>query len=215
MKNMRWLIAVLLVGALKGPAMAYTPPTDDQIAGVLADHSQLNTLLQGASPEQAASVVAKALAKLDQASLPPGSKSQTAALLYTRALLLSGESAPQMAGSLASQVKAELLPVLAAATAIAVGSGDGAVIAAIGKAAGSNAAAVDAIADAAANPSGALGEDTVALVQQLVIELRGVAAPVIPPPATAAMNLVPPIVPQNQNTPPPPAPPVADEYENQ
>jgi hypothetical protein len=211
-KKMRCLVAVLLMGALTGSSMAYTPPTDDQIAGVLADHSQLNVLLQGANPDQAAAVVAQALAKLDQANLPAGSKSQTAALLYTRALLLSGESAPQMAGSLASKVKPEVLPVLSAATAIAVGSSEGSVFAAIAKAAGSNAAVVDAIAAAAANPASALGEDSVALVQQLVIELRGVAAPVIPPPATAPMNLVPPIVPQGTQT---PAPPVADAYANQ
>lgn len=212
MKTMRWLMTVLLMGTLAVPAMAYTPPTDDQIAGVLADHSQLNALLEGATPDQAASVVAQALAKLDQSTLPAGGKSQTAALLYARALLLSGESAPQFAGSLAGQVKAELLPVLAAATAIAVGSSDGPVVTALAKAAGSNAAAAEAIMAAANDPVSALGEDSVALVQQLVIELRGVAAPVIPPPATAAMNLVPPIVPRGQVV---QTPPVADPYANQ
>lgn len=213
MKTSSWLLSVLMTGAMAVSALAFVPPTDDQIGGVLADHSQLNALLVDANPEQIASVVGRALNDINSATLSAASKSQTAALLYTRALLLSGEKAPQMVAGLAGQIDAKLLPVIAASTAIAMGSSEGPVFTALVDAAGAGAAG--AITAAAADPSTVMDADSIALVQQLVIELRGVAAPVIPPPSTAPMNLVPPIVPQNTTAPTPPAPPVADTYQNQ
>lgn len=211
MKKSVWVVTMMLVGLLAAPAMAWVAPTDDQIAGVLADHTQLNTLVQGANPNQIATVVSRVIAQVNASSLPEASKSQVVALIYTRGFLLAGEGAPQMVDSLAGQVDAKVLPVLAAATAVAVGNTEGAVVDTLVQAAGAGTAAGQAVAEAAQDPASALSADSLALVQQLVIELRGVAAPVIPPPATAALNLVPPIVPLGVTQPPP----VADTYINQ
>lgn len=210
MKKMVAVVALLLVGSMLSPAMAWVAPTDDQIAGVLADHTQLNTLVQGANPNQIATVISRALAQVNASALPEASKAQVVALIYTRGFLLAGEGAPQMVDSLVGQVDAKVLPVLAAATAVAVGNTEGQVINTLVQAADAGSAAGQSVAEAAQDPASALTADSLALVQQLVIELRGVAAPVIPPPATAALNLVPPIVPQGLTQ-----PPVADPYVNQ
>lgn len=207
MKTSHWFAAIVTM-ALLSPAFGYVPPTDDQIERILADHSQLNAVLIGASPAQAAETVVRALAELEASTIPASSKQQNAALLYVRALLLSGENAPAMVGNLADQIGKELLPVLAAATAVAVGASDGPVFASLQKAAGSA-----NLGGAAADPVSVLGEDLVSLIQQLVIDMRGVAAPVIPPPPTAPMTLVPPIVPRGAGAPTPP--PVASTYVNQ
>lgn len=204
MKKM--MIALLSLGVVTS-AMAYVTPTEDQIDRILADHSQLNAALQGASPAQAAETVSRALAEINSSTVPPASKQQTAALLYVRALLLSGENAPDMAGALAGLVEKDFLPTMAAATAVAVGSAEGPVSSSIQQTGGSG------LASAANDPASVLGPDLIALIQQLVIELRGVAAPVIPPPATAPLSLIPPIVPRGAGAPTPP--PVASTYVNQ
>ena len=208
------LLAWMLTGALAMPALAaYTPPTDDQIAQVVANHTQLNTLIQGANAEESAAVVARAIASVQSSTLTPAGKTQATALLHTRALLLSGENAPKMEAALAGQVdKSVVLPVAAASTAIAVGSTEGPVMASITQAAGPGTDAAKSVTAAAVDPASVLGADTVALVQQLVIELRGVAAAVVPPPATSPANLVMPVVPRNvQQT----APPTATQYTGQ
>lgn len=207
MKTSFWTVLVL-TAALSAPAFGYVPPTDDQIERILADHSQLNPLLVGASPAQAAETVVRTLAELESSTIPAASKQQNAALIYVRALLLAGENAPAMVGNLADQIGKDLLPTFAAATAIAVGASDGPVFASLQKAAGD----VN-LGGAISDPVSVLGEDLVALIQQLVIDLRGVAAPVIPPPPTAPMQLVPPIVPRGAGSPTPP--PVASTYVNQ
>ena len=207
--KMTSVFAALVAAAVVSPAMAFTPPSDEQITAVLADHTQLNALIADASPAEAASVVSRAFAGLEESVVPPASRDQAAALLYTRALLLSGENAPAMVQSLAGQINQEVVPVIASATAIAVGSTEGPVFSAMTAAVGADSPAAANIGPAAANPVGVLGEDNVALVQQLVIELRGVAAPVIPPPQTAPRNIVPPLVPVGEGAatpPPPPAP---------
>ena len=201
---MKSLIAVVLAGALALPALSYTPPTDEQVAQVVANHSQLATVIQGASPEESAAVVARAIAAVQASTLTTEGKAQATALLHTRALLLSGENAAKMESSLAGKLDKSLLPVIAASTAIAVGNTEGPVMTAITQAAGPSAQGVNA---AAVDPAAVLGADSVALVQQLVIELRGVAAAVVPPPATAPANLIPPIVPESVRTPTPPAAP--------
>lgn len=212
MKKSSLLIALMMTAAAMVPAMGYVPPSEDQIAQVLANHAQLNPLIQGASPSEAASVVSRALAGVENSTAPAAGKTQAAALLYTRALLLSGENAPAMVKALAAQIDQKLVPPIAAATAIAVGGAQGPVFDALVQAVGAGTDAAKGVAAAAADPASVLGAETVALVQQLVIELRGVAAPVIPPPATAPMNLIPPIVPRGTTA---PQPPVADTYENQ
>lgn len=209
----KYSMTVLLAAALALPAFSYTPPTDDQIAQVVANHTQLNTLIQGASPEEAAVVVARAIASVQSSTLSPAGKTQATALLHTRALLLSGENAPKMETALAGQVdKSVVLPVAAASTAIAVGSTEGPVMASITQAAGAGSDAAKSVAAAAVDPASVLGADTVALVQQLVIELRGVAASVVPPPSTAPLNLVLPVVPRNVQQ---PTPPTATQYTGQ
>jgi hypothetical protein len=155
-------------------------------------------------------VVSRVLAELKSSSLPLSGQKQTAALIYTRALLLSGEDAPKMVASLAGQVDKELLPVFAAATSLAVGVSEGPVFNSLSEAAGADGA--KGIGSAASDPSSVMDADSIMLVQALVIELRGVAAPVIPPPATSPMNLVPPIVPEGRTA---SQPPVANVYENQ
>lgn len=207
MKVMGFVSLLLFVAGVTTSALAYVTPTDEQIEAILADHGQLNAALQGASPAQAAETVVRTLAELESSMLPASSKQQNAALLYVRALLLSGDNAPALAESLAGQVDQNLLAIFAASTAIAVGSSEGPVFDSLQKAAGEQASAV---AGAAADPISTLGPDLVAMIQQLVIELRGVAAPVIPPPATAPLSLIPPIVPRGAG-----APPVASTYVNQ
>lgn len=85
-------------------------------------------------------------------------------------------------------------------------------MASITQAAGAGSDAAKSVAAAAVDPASVLGADTVALVQQLVIELRGVAASVVPPPSTAPLNLVLPVVPRNVQQ---PAPPTATQYTGQ
>lgn len=211
MKKITVMMALLAAVALGMPALAYEAPTDAQIQNILANHSEMDAILNGASPAQAAETVMRTLVELESSTIPSASKQQTAALLYTRALLLMGENAPAFAQSLASQVDPSLLAPFAASTAIAVGGGEGPVFESLVAPAGSEASSVAA---AAADPVAALGVDGVSQIQQLVIEMRGVAAPVIPPPATAPMNLVPPIVPEGRGGPGAP-PPVATGYVNQ
>ncbi len=208
MKRISAVISLAMVSAWAVSSFAYAPPTSEQIEQVLADQTVLNTLVQGATPAQTAETIVMTIAEIEGLTLPAASKQQTAALLYVRGLLLSGENAPAMVESLAGQVGKDLLPVLAAAGAVAVGNAEGPVFTPLVSAAGPESG--PAVSAAAADPVSVLGADLVALIQQLVIELRGAAAPVIPPPATAPMNVVPPIVPQDQG-----APPVARTYVNQ
>lgn len=203
-----WAAALMAGWAVS--SFGYAPPTDEQIERILADHTVLNTVVQGATPAQTAETLVMTIAEVEGLRIPASSKQQTAALLYVRGLLLSGENAPVMVNSLAGQVGKDLLPVLAAASAVAVGSTEGPVFTPLVAAAGAESA--QAVTLAASNPESVLGADTIALIQQLVIELRGTAAPVIPPPATAPMNVVPPIVPQGLGA---PQPPVATTYSNQ
>ena len=205
-------IVMLLAGlvVMTSARGAFTAPGADQISAIVADHSLLNAVIQDANAGQIAGVVGQALNKVNSGAGVLSSKSQQTALLYTRALLLSGENAGEMVSELIGQVDPSQLPVIAAATAIAMGSSEGPLFTSLGKAAG---AGSDAVMAAAVDPASVLDEESMALVQQLVIELRGVAAAVIPPPATAPMNLVPPIVPQSpEGTAPPP---VAPPYVNQ
>lgn len=210
MKKVSAILSVALVCGWTVPAFAYAPPTDEQIERILADHTVLNTVVQGATPAQTAETIVMTIAEVEGLRIPASSKQQTAALLYVRGLLLSGENAPVMVNSLAGQVGKDLLPVLAAATAVAVGSNEGPVFTPLVSAAGADGG--QAVSFAATNPESVLGADLVAMIQQLVIEMRGTAAPVIPPPATAPMNVVPPIVPQGLGA---PQPPVATTYVNQ
>lgn len=213
MKLMKFALIACLTAMSVMPVLAWDAPTDSQIATVLADHTQLVPLVQGASPSQLASVISRALAQVDASTLPVASKEQVSALIFTRGLLLSGESSQQMVSSLAGQVNPNVLPVLAASTAVAVGNTEGVVMDALINAAGAGTEAAAAVAVAAQDPTTALSADSLALVQQLVIEMRGVAAPIIPPPATAPYNLVPPVVPQGEGIPTPP--PVAGTYTGQ
>jgi hypothetical protein len=211
MKKVMQMLAVLVTVATVIPAMGYEPLTDNQIAGILADHAQMNVVLTDANSDQIADVLARSLNQVGSSTLSDAGKSQTSALLYTRALLLSGEKAPQMVAALKGRIDVKLVPVLAASTAIAMGSSEGPVFDSLAMVADST--GVAALGDAAADPASVMTEDSVALIQQLVIEMRGVAAAVIPPPATAGMNLVPPHVVDAVTTPTPP--PVADSYINQ
>ncbi len=204
MKKWMSVLAVGMLCAVSLSAFAYTAPTDEQVAAVLVDHTLLAPLLADANPEEMAETMGKLLNGLDAS----GDEGQNAALLYTRALLLSGEKAPAMVSDLVGKVSVDLVPVLAAATAVAVGGAEGPVFESLST--GMDSAVVSLVQAAAQDPYASLGEDTVAMLQQLVIELRGVAAAVIPPPATAPMNLVPPLVPENQG-----APPVPGTYNNQ
>lgn len=211
MKTISYLLAGMLTVSLGATAWAYVPPTDAQIESILANHSAMNEILKGASAAESAQTVVRTLVELESSTIPTESKEQTAALLYVRALLLSGENTPQFVQSLAGQVDQGLLATFAAASAIAVGGNEGPVFSALVGAAGSEGGNVAA---AASNPESALGPDLVSMIQALVIELRGVAAPVIPPPATAPMMLVPPIVPQGVGG-ALQSPPVATGYVNQ
>ena len=183
--------------------MAYTTPTADQIAQVAADHTKLNALLQGASADEAAMVVVQAINSVQASTLTPAAKAQATSLLHTRGLLLSGETAPRMVSTMLGKLDKALVPVIAASTAIAVGGTEGPVIGAIKQASGP--ANADVVATALADPVSVLGADNVAVVQAQVIEMRGVAAAVIPPPATAPLNLVPPVVPEGAAAATPPA----------
>ncbi len=214
MKKLIVLMTAMVLSVGLTPAMAWTAPSDDQIAAVLADHTQLDLLIQDANPNQIATVLSRSLAQVEASSLPADSKSQISALIYTRAFLLSGESAPQMVSSAASQLDDKVVPALAAATAVAMGSSSGPVFDSLTQAAGgAGTAGGNAVAAAAQDPTTALSGDSLALVQQLVIELRGVAAAVIPPPATAPLKLVPPVIPVGTTQTAPP--PVASTYSGQ
>lgn len=214
MKRLVALMSAVVLSVGLNSALAWTAPSDDQIAAVLADHSQLDVLIAGANPNQVATVLSRSLAQVDASSLSADGKAQISALIYTRAFLLSGENAPQMVSSAASQMDDKVVPALAAATAVAMGSNSGPVFDSLVQAAGgAGSAGGNAVVAAAQDPTTALSGDSLALVQQLVIELRGVAAAVIPPPSTAPLKLVPPIVPQGTTQASPP--PVASTYSGQ
>ena len=77
-------LSLFLAFSLLEMAFAYEAPSDAQIQKVLADPSSIDALIEGASPAEAAAVLAAVLGKLDQQNLTPEQKRDFTALLVAR-----------------------------------------------------------------------------------------------------------------------------------
>ncbi len=78
-------LSLFLAFSLLGMAFAYEAPSDAQIQTVLADPSSIDALIEGASPAEAAAVLAAVLEKLDGQNLTPEQKRDFTARLVARA----------------------------------------------------------------------------------------------------------------------------------
>jgi hypothetical protein len=79
-------LSLFLAFSLPGMAFAYEAPSDAQIQKVLADPSSIDALIEGASPAEAAAVLAAVLEKLDGQNLTPEQKRDFTALLVARVM---------------------------------------------------------------------------------------------------------------------------------
>lgn len=86
---MKAITAVLLI-MTACTAWAYDAPSDAQIEQLLANPGQMGTLLTGATTDEAAGVVQRAITAVENSNLDAAAKSQTVALLTARLVKILG-----------------------------------------------------------------------------------------------------------------------------
>ena len=170
MKRTPLLLAVTLILGFAISATAdYTPPTDAQVVGLLANPSGLGDLVEGATPQQVADVVLRAIVKIDAATaLTEDDKKQLVAVLTAEAVTVTGDDCPAAVAAIAKGVGEKWLPVVVAAGTVAAGNLGGKVLDAIVLALGADTPAAQVARDAAADPVGVLGHGIYLLVLQIV-----------------------------------------------
>jgi len=113
------LIMLPLVAMILGPAVAsaeWSEPSADQIAALLSVPAEIAELVEGATPEQAADVVLKAIAEVDASeSLNEAQKKQLIARLVAHAVVEMGSRAPEMMALIVGEVDDPWLQVVVAA----------------------------------------------------------------------------------------------------
>ena len=176
--------------------MAFEAPSDDAVKGVLSDPASISSIIGDASFNEAADVVVRVFAAVDESALSDSEKTQFIALLVARVMRSFPEKA-DLAGALLNRVNADWKPIVAAAS-IAANSDD---------------AVKQALAtqtEAVANPKRVLGE---ALYYLIVGRVGGgtlgspggaVQPALLPPPPMGIVvpstgNIVPPV--QDQTPP--------------
>jgi len=164
------LVAATVALGVTVAAMAdFTPPTDAQIEGLLADTTQLESLIKDATPAQIADVVLKAIAKAEASTeLTDAQKKQVIVLLSARATVLSGPSAPEVIALVAKDCSATALPVVVAAAAVASGKQSDSIVNAVVAALGADSPEATVARNAARDPGGTLGTALMQLIRQIV-----------------------------------------------
>jgi hypothetical protein len=167
------LLTLCLSVSLAPCARAWTPPGDNELQSLLAGSAGLAQMLDGASPAQAASVLASAVKKVDAAGLSEPQRQQVVAELAARAVLAMGDSAPAMLASLVSAVDRRWLATIVAASVTAAPGHSDALLAAVTVSLGGTSGDAAAVRNAAANPRAILGAGLVTLLEQLVLSPPG------------------------------------------
>ncbi|HPF99787.1 MAG TPA: hypothetical protein PLE77_06945 [Kiritimatiellia bacterium] len=109
------MLVVLLVVAGALSASAFTEPTMDQLKAAAADPVTVSNLIQGATAEEAAAVVAGVIQEIDKLSISMEEKQQRTATVLAQLQKEMGEDmALAMGIVMASQINLDLLPAVGA-----------------------------------------------------------------------------------------------------
>lgn len=202
MKTFRTILCCALLGGFTATTLrAHTPPTDRQISQALANPELVNSLVQGASPQEAGQVLLRLLQRIAATDVAASQKNFLAAYYSARIAFLLGEDAAAMAESIFPNIPEELVPAVISGLSIG-GRGSAVVMAALRELAGENAALLQAI-DA---PNIPLSDP---VYNQLLVSLG--AAQSLPPVVTDSL---PPPIPVG-DAPADPPPPVPRRYRGQ
>ncbi len=168
MKSTSLFLAAAMITATVACAVAdFTPPTDDQLDGLLADPGSLKTICESATPAQIADVVVKAIAKTDASNLPQRKKKQVVAVLTAKAVLLGGEQAPAVVAGIVAGVNPLWIPIVVASATVSAGEISDSVLAAVLEQLGADSPAAPGATAAHDNPASVLGNALYGLVAQI------------------------------------------------
>lgn len=203
MKIAVYIACGILLSATLSAQARFEPPTPEQIAAAVSDPAQVEILVREASADEAAQVLAQAIAAVEKSDLPADQKQARIALLTAYVFRAMRYDAEALATALAPRVSAAMLPAVVASAAVIMGDRAAGVTAAF-------AAAVPvglrpAVQAAGADPSSVLPSGVVQAVRLLLPRL----APVVGR-EPRAMPIAPPIrefPPEGAGVPPPPPPP--------
>jgi len=113
-----WILMSLAVVIASPSALRaeWAAPAPDQIEALLSAPAKIAELIEGATPEQAAGVVLKAIAKVDASgSLNEAQKKQLIARLVAYAVVEMGSQAPEMMALIVGKVDERWIQVVVAA----------------------------------------------------------------------------------------------------
>ena len=111
MKKSMALILVILLGGLVS-AQAFTQPTAEQLKAAANDPTQMKSLLQGASKEEAAQVIIAVVGEVEKLQIPLPQKKQRVAAIFdeSRVDLGGGHKAEAVIEMVLSNIKPEFHP---------------------------------------------------------------------------------------------------------
>ena len=117
MKKNMVLILVTLLGGLVS-AWAFTQPTAEQLEAAANDPTQMESLLQGASTEEAAQVILAVVGEVEKLQIPLAQKKQRvgAILAASRVALGEGAQARTVMAMVLPHISAALLPTVVPGT---------------------------------------------------------------------------------------------------
>lgn len=108
------VVGLVLAGAMSSMA-AFTAPTAEQLTAAAADPVTVGALIQGATPEEAASVVVGVIQEIDKLDISLNEKQQrTATVLAQLQTQLGEDMALAMGIVMAAQINLDLLPAVGA-----------------------------------------------------------------------------------------------------
>jgi len=113
-----WILVSLavVIGSPSALLAEWSDPTPEQIDALVSVPDNMAGLVEGATPEQAAGVVVKAIAKVDaSATLTEGQKKQLIARLVAYAVVEMGSKAPDMMALIVGRVDQDWLQTVVAA----------------------------------------------------------------------------------------------------
>lgn len=210
MKIASGIVLGILLAATSALA-AFTPPTPEQIAKAVADPASIEILLRDASVDEAAQVLAQAIAAVEKSDLPADQKTARIALLTAYVFRAMRYDAELLARALVPRVSSAVLPTVVAAAAVIMGDRAAGVTDAF--AAAVSADLKPAVQAAGADPATILPAGVIQAIRLLLPRL----APVMGR-EPRAMPIAPPIrefPSDGGGTPPPPPPRVAEPYRGQ
>lgn len=119
---MKKLMAVLAAASLMATLMSaqaeFTKPSDAQIAAAAKDPDTIKALLVDASPAQASEVLLRAVQKVQTLEVDLAAKKEIVAKMFANVQVAMGAAAVVVIGDVASRMNPELLPTVAAGSAI-------------------------------------------------------------------------------------------------